>query len=104
MVLVSADAPIDRFPSRLDQFLLREGFAHRIVYGMSLAIPGTFHHHKMGGIVLKKELPVFEDICFASPCQVKPCLWIKGIAISGITVFIHSRGQASILIRSYSRK
>ncbi len=96
--------PRDRFQPRWVGFPSRKGTLQRIGHLMRVGIAGPFHHHKMGRIVLKQEMAIFQDIRFSPPCKVKPCLWIKGIAIPRIAVFINPRGESPILIGSYSRK
>ena len=73
---------------------------HRIAYFMGLWIARPFHHHEMGVVVLVERLLVLEHRGGTPPGKIEPRLRIQRISIVGVAMFVHSRRNAAVLIRS----
>jgi hypothetical protein len=72
---------------------------HGIVNLMGFWIAGPFHDHEMGIIVLVQNLIVLPHRRRSPSGKVEPGFRIQRIAVSGVTMFIDPRRNASILER-----
>src|SRR5215204_377327 len=103
VLLFGSYPQVDFHPGRIS-FTTGERTFHWISHFMALAITGALHHHEVGVIVLLERLIVLEHRRSSPSREVKPCLRVQWIAIAGITVFINSCGNASILERLLGAK